>query len=97
MPQQEQGQGAAGTPQECLGWVKRPQGQPQATQEWAQAATELQEMRAVAQRLRLRYMGRLSHHYGWLNRHSRGWVAWRSHLRLLLPGTCPQTFKLATC
>ena len=33
MPQQGYGQGVAGMPQECHGWVKRPQGRPQATQE----------------------------------------------------------------
>ena len=59
MPQQEYGQGVAGTPQEYQGWVKRLQGQPQATQKQAQvavtlqekpqAAIEQQEMRAVAQ------------------------------------------------
>ena len=49
MPQQEQGQKVAGMPQECLGLVKRPQGQPQARQERAWMATEPQEMRAVAQ------------------------------------------------
>ena len=49
MPQQEQGQGVAGTPQEYLGWVKRPQEGPQARQNWAQAAIEPQEMWAVAQ------------------------------------------------
>ena len=48
-PQQDQGQEAAGTPQECLGWVKRPQGQPQVRQERAQMATKPQEMWAVAQ------------------------------------------------
>ena len=36
-------------PQECQGWVKRLQGRPQARQEWAQMATEPQEMQAVAQ------------------------------------------------
>ena len=36
-------------PQECQGWVKRPQGRPQARQEWARMATEPQEMRVVAQ------------------------------------------------
>ena len=40
MLQREQGQGAAGMPQECQGWVKRPQGQPQARQERAWMATE---------------------------------------------------------
>ena len=48
-PQQEYGQGAAGTPQERHGWVKRPQGRPQARQEQARTATEPQETRAVAQ------------------------------------------------
>ena len=48
MPQWEQGQGAAGTPQEYLGWVKRAQGRPWATQNWARAAIELQETWAVA-------------------------------------------------
>ena len=46
---QEYGQGAAGMPQEHQGWVKRPQGRPQARQEWAWVAIEPQEMRAVAQ------------------------------------------------
>ena len=49
MPQQGYGQGAAWMPQERQGWVKRPQGQPQARQEWARIATEPQEMRVVAQ------------------------------------------------
>ena len=49
MPQWEQGQGAAGTLQECQGWVKRPHRQPQATKNWAWVAIELQEMRVVAQ------------------------------------------------
>ena len=49
MPQQGQGQGVAGMPQECHGWVKRPQGQPQARQERAQMAIELEDTRAVAQ------------------------------------------------
>ena len=35
MPQQGYGQGVAGMLQERLGWVKRLQGRPQATQEWA--------------------------------------------------------------
>ena len=48
MPQQGYGQGAAGMLQEHHGWVKRPQGRPQARQEWARAAIEPQEMRAVA-------------------------------------------------
>ena len=48
-PQWEQGQGVAGMPQECQGWVKRPQGQPQVTQNWARVATEPQETWAVAQ------------------------------------------------
>ena len=48
-PQQEQGQGAAGMPQECLGWVKRPQGRSQVTWNWARAATEPQETWVVAQ------------------------------------------------
>ena len=36
-------------PQECQGWVKRPQGWLQARQEWAQMVIEPQEMRVVAQ------------------------------------------------
>ena len=48
-PQWEQGQGVAGTPQEYLGWVKRPEEGPQATQNWAQAAIEPQQMWAVTQ------------------------------------------------
>ena len=48
-PQREQGKGAAGMPQELQGWVKRPQGWPQARQEQARMATEPQEMRVVAQ------------------------------------------------
>ena len=48
-PQWEQGQGAAGTPQECQGWVRRPQEQPRVTWNWAWAAIELQEIQAVAQ------------------------------------------------
>ena len=48
-PQREQGQGVAGMLQEYQGWVKRPQGWPQAIRNWARAATEPQEMRAVAQ------------------------------------------------
>ena len=57
--QQEYRQGAAGMPQECPGWVKRLQEQPQVTQKEARAAItpqekpwlaiELQEMQAVAQ------------------------------------------------
>ena len=49
------GRGRAGTPQECLGWVKRLQGRPRARQKWAwvtvmpqkkpQVAVEPQEMR----------------------------------------------------
>ena len=35
-------------PQEYLGWVKRPQEQPQAGQKWAQAAVEPHEMCVVA-------------------------------------------------
>ena len=46
--QQEQGQGVAGTPPEHLGWVKRLQGRPQVTQNWARVAIEPQEMWAVA-------------------------------------------------
>ena len=49
MPQQGHGQGAAGMLQERHGWVKRPQGRLQARQNRARAATEPQEMRAVAQ------------------------------------------------
>ena len=49
IPQQGYGQGAAGTPQEHQGWLKRLQGWLQARQEQARAAIELQEMRAVAQ------------------------------------------------
>ena len=59
MTQQEFGQGAAGTLQECQGRVKRLQERPLARQKWAQAAVtpqenpqvarEMQEMRAVAQ------------------------------------------------
>ena len=48
-PQQGYGKGAAGTPQECHGWVKRPQVRPQARQEQARTATEPQEMWVVAQ------------------------------------------------
>ena len=48
-PQWEQGQGVAGTPQEYLGWVKRLKEGLQATQNWAQAAIEPQQMWAVAQ------------------------------------------------
>ena len=51
MPQQEYGQGVAGTLQEHQGWVKRPQEQPQVRQDWAWVAIELQEMQAVAQPL----------------------------------------------
>ena len=43
IPQQGYGQGVAGTPQECQGWVKRPQGWPQARQERAWMAIEPQE------------------------------------------------------
>ena len=49
MLQQEYGQGVAGRPKECHGWVKRPQERPQARQEGAWAAIEPQETRAVAQ------------------------------------------------
>ena len=56
-PQWEQGQGGAGMLQECLGWVKRLQGRPQARQEWAQTAIEPQEMWAVAQPLETKVRG----------------------------------------
>ena len=36
-------------PQEHQGWVKRPQERPQAREEWAWVAIELQETRAIAQ------------------------------------------------
>ena len=59
MPQQEFGQGTAGTLQECQGRVKRLQERPLARQKWARAAAtpqenpqvarEMQEMREVAQ------------------------------------------------
>ena len=49
MLQQGYRQGAAGMPQEHLGWVKRLQGRPQATRNWAWVAIKLQEMCAVAQ------------------------------------------------
>ena len=49
MPQQAYGQGVAGMPQECHGWVKRLQGRPEVRQKWARAAVELQEMWVVAQ------------------------------------------------
>ena len=55
--QQGYRQGAAGMPQECYGWVKRPQGQPQARQEQARTATEPQETRAVAQPLEAKVHG----------------------------------------
>ena len=49
-PQQGAGAvGQLGCHSNILGWVKRPQGQPQARQERVRAATEPQEMRAVAQ------------------------------------------------
>ena len=48
-PQQEYGQGAAGMPQNVKGGLRGHRSQPQARQEWAQAAREPQEMRAVAQ------------------------------------------------
>ena len=57
MLQWEQGQGAAGMPQECLGWVKRPQGWPRATWNRARAAIELQETLAVAQPLEAKVHG----------------------------------------
>ena len=56
-PQWEQVQGVAGMPQECHGWVKGPQGRPQARQEQAQVATELQETWAVAQPLEAKVRG----------------------------------------
>ena len=56
-PQHEQGQGAAGTPQECQGWVTRLQGRLQVTRNWARAATEPQEMQAVAQRQEAKVYG----------------------------------------
>ena len=37
-PQQDQGQGAAGAPQEHLGWVKRLQERPRVRQKWARVA-----------------------------------------------------------
>ena len=53
--------------QESQGWVKRPQGRPQVTQNWAwaavtlqekpQVATEPQEMWAVAQSLEAKVCG----------------------------------------
>ena len=49
MPQQGYRQGAAGTPRECHGWVKRPQGWPQAIQNWVWVAIKPQETQAVAQ------------------------------------------------
>ena len=49
LPQQGYGQGVAGMPQERHGWLKRPQGWPQARQERTRTATEPQETRAVAQ------------------------------------------------
>ena len=49
MLQQGYRQGAAGIPQEHHRWVQRPQGWPQARQERAIMATELQDMWAVAQ------------------------------------------------
>ena len=57
MPQQGQGQGVAGPLQECHGWVKRPQEWPQARQERARMAIELQEMQAVAQPLEAKVCG----------------------------------------
>ena len=48
-PQWEKGKGAAGTPQECQGWVKRPQERPQVTQNQAWVAIEPQEMWTDAQ------------------------------------------------
>ena len=42
--QQEDGQGAARTPQESPEQVKRLQERPQVRQEWAHAAAEPQEM-----------------------------------------------------
>ena len=48
-PQWEQGQGAAGMPQERLGWVKRPQERPWVTWNRARAAIEPQDTWAVAQ------------------------------------------------
>ena len=48
-PQQEYLKGVPGMPQECLGWVKRPQERPQVRQEQAQVAREPQEMWSVAQ------------------------------------------------
>ena len=47
--QQEYGQGAAGTPQEHQGWVKRPQGWLKATQKWEWVAVMPQQMWVVAQ------------------------------------------------
>ena len=49
IPQWEQGQGAAGMPQEYQRWVKRLQGWLQARQERARTATEPQKMQAVIQ------------------------------------------------
>ena len=46
--QQEFGKKVARIPQEHPGWARRPQERPQATQEWAQAAAELQEKPWVA-------------------------------------------------
>ena len=57
MLQQEQGQGVAGMLHENQGWVKRPQGQPQARKKREQMATEPQEMRAVAQPLEAKVHG----------------------------------------
>ena len=48
-PQQEYRQGVPRMPQECLGWVKRPQERPQAKQERAQVAREPQETWSVTQ------------------------------------------------
>ena len=57
IPQQEYGQGAAGMLQEYLGWVKRPQEQPQARQEGAWLAREPQEMWVVVQPLEAKVSG----------------------------------------
>ena len=57
MPQQGYGKGVAGMPQEFHGWAKRLQGRPQAKQERARMAIELQEMQAVAQLLEAKVCG----------------------------------------
>ena len=104
--QQEYRHGAAGTPQECHGWVKRLQEQPRARKKWAQAAimlqkpraaVEPQEMRAVVQLLEAKVGGVANPLPQPLKCCSHGWPAQPSCLGMCLPSVHPQTFQLAVC